>query len=76
MFSESGQPEISILKVDGEQGSDWVPHQMIVTVSTDWSLIIEHKTIQSLLYMGDLAVDDITITMASRSMYVLIFPIV
>ena len=34
-----------------------------ITVNNDWSIVIEHKTVRSRIFMGDLAVDDVVVTL-------------
>ena len=37
-----------------------------ITVNNDWSIVIEHKTVRSRIFMGDLAVDDVVVTLVPR----------
>ena len=61
-LTESGEPERQIFQVEGEQGSDWLPFKQVVTVSNNWAIVVEHRTIKTPLFMGDVAIDDVTIT--------------
>ena len=37
--------------------------QEVVTVTSDWAIIFEHKTIETFQFMGDVAVDDVKISL-------------
>ncbi|CAK8694007.1 unnamed protein product [Clavelina lepadiformis] len=60
---EAGSEEYSILELIGEQGNNWKQFDTSITVATDFYVILEHRVRETTFYFGDLAVDDVKITL-------------
>ena len=67
-FLETGGLQTLILEKTGEQGGEWIHFNKEIIVSNDWSIILEHSTIITALWMGDVAIDDVTVTLQQGKM--------
>ena len=45
----------------------------VVSVTNNWAIIAEHKTIQTPLFMGDVAIDDVTISLVPGQSFKYLF---
>nr|XP_026691416.1 MAM and LDL-receptor class A domain-containing protein 1-like [Ciona intestinalis] len=53
----------NLLTVTGEQGNSWLKFSHSFQSTVDWSIVIEHRTIETVFYMGDIAVDDLKVSL-------------